>query len=69
MYVCICISVYLYIYVLKMSCLNPVKVVYDFDGKWNFIYSFILGLNPHNFAKNYPNFENKELFYAKFYGA
>ena len=28
-----------------------------------------LGLNPHNFAKIFPNIENKDLFYAKFYGA
>ena len=36
-------------------------------------FSCFLGLNPHNFAKDYTNVKNKYiyiyLFYAKFYGA
>ena len=33
-----------------------------------FFFSF-LGLKSHDFAKNDTNFENKDLLYAKFYGA
>ena len=33
-----------------------------------FFYNF-LGINPHNFVKNDPKFENKSLFDSKFYGA
>ena len=27
----------------------------------------LLGIKSHNFAKNYPNFANKDLFHANFY--
>ena len=36
--------------------------------KRRFFYKF-LGINTHNFVKNDPNFKNKGLFDAKFYGA
>ena len=32
------------------------------------IFCKFLGINIHNFVKNDPNFENKGLFDAKFYG-
>ena len=41
------------------------------DPKRVFLMAFFsfLGLNPHDIAKNHPNFENNDLFYAKFYKA
>ena len=32
------------------------------------IFFCILGINTHNFVKNDPNFESKDLFDLKFYG-
>ena len=39
----------------------------DMAPKRRFFCKF-LGINTHNFVKNDPNFESKDLFNAKFYG-
>ena len=36
-----------------------------FDG----FFRNAVGINTHNFVKNYPKFENKGFFQAKSYGA
>ena len=38
-------------------------------GIFDVFFTSFLRLNPPNFAKNDPNVENKDLFYAKIYGA